>query len=149
MANTFTQLFYHIVFSTKERRPQLAEARREELFHYIWGINKRIDCHLHRINAVEDHMHILTSVHPSVALAAYIAKVKTSTTNWIRRNKVFRRWDGWQDGYSAFTLSIAEKDAVTEYIKGQIEHHRKISFLDEYKRLLREAGIDFDEKYLA
>ena len=148
MANTFTQIFYHIVFSTKDRRPAIRDDRREDLFHYIWGINNNLDCHLYRVNAVEDHIHVLTSIHPDVALSKYINAVKTGSSGWIRKNGVFPNWPGWQIGYGGFTLSIRDKEAVIEYIKRQPEHHREELFLDEYKRLLTEAGIQFDEKYL-
>jgi putative transposase len=148
MASTFTQIFYHIVFSTKERRPLIREDRREDLLRYIWGIHNNFDCHLYRVNAVEDHIHILTSIHPSVALGKYINAVKTGSSGWIRKNRVFPNWFGWQDGYGGFTLSIREKEAVMDYIKRQPEHHKKETFVDEYKRLLAEAGIQFDEKYL-
>ena len=148
MANTFTQLLYHVVFSTKERRPLILADRSEELFRYLWGINNNLDCHLYRINAVEDHAHILTHIHPSVAVAEYIKKVKNASTSWIRRQNVFPRWLGWQDGYSAFTHSIGEKERLTEYIKGQQEHHKGETFVDELRRLLDEAKIKFDEKYL-
>lgn len=148
MPGTFTQIFYHIVFGTKERRPLLREGRREELFRYIWGINQNMECHLHRVNAVEDHMHILTGIHPTVALSEYIKRVKTGTTHWIQTNEVFPHWVGWQDGYGAFTLSVREKAAVIDYIKGQQEHHRTETFFDEYKRLLGQEQVDFNEAYV-
>jgi len=148
MANTFTQLLYHIVFSTKERVPLIHPERRDELLRYVWGINNNLDCHLYRINAVEDHAHILTHIHPTVALADYIKKVKNAATAWIRRENIFPRWRGWQDGYAAFTHSIGEKERLTNYVIGQQEHHKHETFVDELKRLLEEAKIKFDEKYL-
>ena len=148
MANTFTQLLYHIVFSTKERRPLIRPVRAEDLWRYIWGINKKLKSHLYRINGVEDHVHILTHIHPTVALAKYLQTVKNSSTSWIAREGVFPHWHGWQDGYAAFTHSIREKEPLTEYIKGQQVHHATESYVDELKRLLAEAGITFDEKYL-
>ena len=148
MANTFTQLLYHIVFSTKDRRPLIHADRSEELFRYIWGINNNLDCHLYRINAVEDHIHILTHIHPTVAVAEYAKKVKSSSTTWIQKENIFHRWLGWQDGYAAFTHSIGEKERLMDYVKGQQEHHKRESFVDELKRLLMEAKIEFDEKYL-
>jgi putative transposase len=148
MANTFTQLLYHIVFSTKERRPLIRAERSEEMFRYIWGINNNLDCHLYRINGVEDHVHLLTHIHPALALAKYVQTIKTSATAWIQKGSVFPHWVGWQDGYAAFTHSIGEKEPLTTYIKGQQEHHKKENFVDELKRLLEQAGIKYDEKYL-
>ncbi len=148
MANTFTQIIYHVVFSTKNRQPALHEARREDLYRYIWGIHKNLNCHLHRIGGVENHIHILAAVHPSISLADYVKEIKTGSTKWIKAEGIFPHFDGWQDGYGAFTVSFEEKEVVIEYIKSQPEHHRTVSFQDEYQQLLRDAGIAFDEKYL-
>jgi len=148
MANTYTQIFYHIVFGTKERRPLIRDERRDDFLRFVWGINKNMNCHLHRVNAVEDHIHILTAIHPTVALADYIKRVKTGTTHWIQTDNVFPHWSGWQDGYAAFTLSVREREPVIEYIKGQQEHHRTESFVEEYKRILVREEIDFDEQYV-
>ena len=145
---SFTQIYYHIVFSTKDREPVIEADHREELFRYIWGIIRNKNSHLYRINAVEDHLHILSSLHPSVALADFIKDIKVASNGWIREKELFPRFNGWQDRYGAFTASHADKDRLIEYIKNQQEHHRKESFLDEFRRLLTEAGIEFDEKFL-
>ena len=146
--STFTQIYYHIVFSTKNREPVLRADGREELFRYIWGIIRNKNSHLYRIYAVEDHLHILSSLHPSVALADFIKDIKVASNGWIKERQLFLHFNSWQDGYGAFTASHADKDRLIEYIKNQQEHHRTESFLDEYRRLLKEAGIEFDEKYL-
>jgi REP element-mobilizing transposase RayT len=86
---TYTQIIYHIVFATKNRERVLDKPRREDLFRYIWGIVKNHDCHLFRLNGVEDHVHILTSVHPTVALADLVKAVKTGSAKWIKENNVF------------------------------------------------------------
>ncbi len=148
MASTYTQILYHIVFSVKDRRPAIVGERRKDLYAYIWGIHKQLNCHMYRIGGVEDHVHILVSLHPMIALSRLVREVKTGSTGWIRREGVFDRWPGWQDGYAAITASISERDAIVQYIKGQVEHHRKVSFLDEYRKILTDAGIRFDERYL-
>ncbi len=145
---TYTQIYYHIVFSTKGRQPVLTADRRDDLFRYIWGIVKNKGCHLYRMNGTEDHLHILSSLHPTVSLADFIKGIKGSVSRWIRANGVFRGFPGWQDGYGAFTHSEAEIGPLIEYIKGQQDHHRKLSFRDELRNLLLEAGVEFDEKYL-
>ena len=121
---------------------------RNEFFQYIWGILKNKKCHLYRINDVDDHIHILTSLHPTVTLAGLIKEIKTSTSSWIKRKNIFPGFENWQDGYGAFTKSHQEKNRVIEYIKKQEKHHEKISFAEELKKLLKEEGIDFEEKYL-
>jgi putative transposase len=146
---TYTQIIYHIIFATKNRERTLDKSRREDLFRYVWGILKNHDCHLYRINGIEDHIHILTSVHPSVCVADVVKAIKTGSAKWIRDDKVFPRFDHWQEGYGAFTHSRSDRDRLIEYIKNQEEHHRHVDFLDEYCKLLREADVKFDEKYLA
>jgi REP element-mobilizing transposase RayT len=146
--STYTQICYHVVFSTKERVPALKADRRADLFRYIWGILKNRDCHLYRINGTEDHLHILTSLHPTENLAGLIKDVKTGSSLWIKENSVFGNFSHWQDGYGAFTHSNAQVAALIEYIKGQEEHHRRTTFAEEYRKLLVEAGIEFDERYI-
>ncbi len=148
MANTYTQLFYHVVFSTKHRLRSISKEQREHLYGYIWGIHRNLKCHLYRIGGVEDHVHVLTSIHPTLALADYIGEVKSSSTGWIRREGIFRDWPGWQDGYSALTASFDDKNPLIEYIKDQEEHHKTVSFIDDLKALLERAGVDYDPKYL-
>ena len=144
----FTQIFYHIVFSTKERMPVLVPERRDDLFRYIWGVIKNNKSHLYRINGVEDHVHIFTSLHPTVCLAELIKDLKVASNEWIKEQKAFPGFTNWQDSYGAFTHANYDKDHIIEYIKNQQEHHKKESFKDEFRRLLIEAEIEFDEKYL-
>ncbi|MGD0459661.1 MAG: IS200/IS605 family transposase [Terriglobia bacterium] len=146
--STHTQICYHVVFSTKGRQPTLQANRREDLFRYIWGILKNRESYLYRINGTEDHLHILTSFHPSVSLADLVKDVKTGSSLWIKKEGVFRAFSHWQDGYGAFTHSRREIDCLIEYIKGQEEHHRRTTFVEEYRKLLEEAGIEFDERYM-
>ena len=146
--STFTQLYYHITFSTKNRRPVLDAAHREELFKYTWGVIKNHKSHLYRINGVEDHIHLFTGLHPTVALADFIKDIKVASSVWIKERGIFPAFDAWQEGYGAFTGSHSDKNAIIEYVKGQVEHHRKLSFRDEFRALLVEAGIEFEEQYL-
>ncbi len=146
--STFTQIYYHIVFSTKNREPALKAEGREELFRYIWGILKNKQCHLYRINRARDHLHLLTSPHPTVSLADLVKDIKLASSAWIKETGTFLNFTHWQDGYGAFTHSPAEKDRIIEYIKGQEEHHEKVLFHEELRKLLVEAGVEFDERYM-
>jgi len=146
--STYTQIIYQIVFSTKNREHTLSKQNREELFKYIWGILKKKNCHLYRIGGVEDHIHIVIHLHPSISLASLVKDIKLASSEFIKNNNTFENFNGWQDGYGAFTYSIKEKDALIEYVKNQEQHHRNKSFKDEYIALLREYQIEFDEKYL-
>jgi REP element-mobilizing transposase RayT len=146
--STYTQILYQIVFSTKNRKRALSESKSQELLNYIWGIIKNHNSHLYRINCVEDHIHILIHLHPSVSLASLVKDIKVSSSKMIKEDKLFPKFDGWQRGYGAFTYSIDAKDNLIEYIVNQKNHHRKISFEEEYKSLLEEFKIKYDEQYL-
>lgn len=146
--STFTQILYHIVFSTKHREPVLARDNRAALFKFIWGVIKNKNCHLYRINGVEDHLHIATHIHPSVSLADLVRDIKVSSALFIKEQSLFPDFSNWQKGYGAFTYSLSDKDKLISYIKNQEEHHNSIKFVDEYKALLAEHGIAFDEQYL-
>jgi REP element-mobilizing transposase RayT len=106
---TYTQIIYHIVFVTKHRERVLDKPRREDLFRYIWGIIKNHEGHVFRLNGVEDHVHILTSLHPTVGLADLVKAIKTGSAKWIKENKVFPQFDHWQEGYGAFTHSVRKR----------------------------------------
>jgi REP element-mobilizing transposase RayT len=145
---TYTQILYHIIFSTKNRQRVITRANREVLLKYIWGLIKNRNCHLFRINAVEDHIHILTSLHPTVSLSDLIKDIKISTNKFIKENNLFPRFENWQEGYAAFTISYDQKDKMIEYIKNQEEHHRKMTFQEECERFFKEYGIKYDKNYL-
>ena len=146
--STYTQILYQIVFSTKRRKPALLKENREALFKYIWGILKNKKCHLYRINGVEDHLHIVTHVHPTVAPAFLVKDIKIASSSYIKANDLFPDFDDWQVGYAAITYSWKEKDTLIEYVKNQEEHHKTKTYREELIELLREHGIEFDEKYL-
>ena len=139
---------YHIVFSTKERRRTLQPEKHEDLFKYIWGIIKNKTCHLYRINGIEDHIHILSSLHPTICLADFIKDIKVSSSIWIKKENSFPLFDHWQEGYSAFTCSYRDKERLVKYIINQKEHHKKLSFREELIKLYQEENIEYDEKYL-
>jgi putative transposase len=145
---SYRQIFYQIVFGTKEREATITEAHCEELYKYIWGITTKHKCKLYRINGMEDHIHIFSDLNPSLSLADYIKDVKVASSLWMKECGKFPSFKGWQEGYGAFTYSVQEKQTIINYIKNQKEHHKSESFYDEYKRLLIENGVEFDEKYL-
>lgn len=146
--SSYKQIYYQIVFGTKHRKPTIPETHCDELYKYIWGIIKNNKCHLYRINGVEDHIHIFSDLHPSIALSNYIKNIKVASSLWMKESGKFPEFTGWQDGYGAFTYSVREKETIINYVKNQKEHHKKETFYDEYKRLLVENGIEFDEKFL-
>ncbi len=146
--STYTQIIYQIVFGTKYPEHTLEKENREKLFKFISGILENKKCHLYRINGVEDHLHIVTHLHPSVSLSSLVKDIKIASSENIKQNNLFPKFAGWQDGYGAFTYTIKEKGRLIEYVKNQEEHHKVKTFRDEYVALLKEHGIEFDEKYL-
>ena len=146
--STYTQIIYQIVFSTKYRHPVLEKQHRKKLFRFIWGILKNNNCHLYQINGVEDHLHILVDLHPSIALADLIKDIKLGSSSHIKEQQLFAGFTGWQEGYAAFTYSRKEKERLVTYVKKQQEHHKILSFKEELIGLLQEHGVAFDEKYL-
>ncbi|MBN7812587.1 IS200/IS605 family transposase [Algoriphagus sp. H41] len=145
---TYTQLIYHVVFSTKHREKTIVPAQKKRLFAYVHHLLTNKNCHLYRINGVEDHLHILTHIHPTISIASLVKDIKLAADDFIKREEIFPDFRGWQDGYGAFSESIKAKERLIKYIKNQEEHHIKTTFLDEYKALLQEYEIEFDEKYL-
>lgn len=146
--STYRQIFYQIVFNTKNREATLNKGHAETLYKYILGITYERHCKLYRIGGTEDHLHILSDLHPSISLADYIKAIKQGIANRMKRSRLFPRFDSWQNGSGAFTYGINEKQTIIDCIKNQKEHHQTETFYDEYKRLLAENGIEFDEKYL-
>jgi len=146
--STYTQILFQIVFSTKNRERTLKTEKRVELYKYIWGIMKNKKCHLYQIGGIEDHIHILTHIHPTISLSALIKDIKVASSEYIKKESLFQNFTGWQDGYAAFTYSLSEKDKLVNYVKNQEEHHKVITYHEELKQLLIEQKIEFDEKYL-
>jgi putative transposase len=145
--SSYRQILYHLVFRTKNSRKTLIQEHANELYAYLMGIIRNKNCHLYRINGMEDHIHILCDLHPTIALADYMRDIKTSSSIWLKQSEEMPDFDGWADGYGAFTCSWKDKEIIINYIKNQQEHHKKESFEDEFKRLLKENGIEADERF--
>lgn len=145
---TYTQIIYQIVIGTKFREKVLTKNNREELFKFINGILKNKQCVLYQVNGVEDHIHIVTHIYPTVALASLVKDIKLACSLYIKENNLFPHFKGWQDGYGAFTYSLKEKDRLIAYVQNQEEHHKHKSFMQEYKKLLIKHNFSFEEKYL-
>jgi len=124
------------------------EQGQEKLYRYIWGILTNHNCHLYRIGGTENHLHIITHLHPSVALANLVKDIKLASSKYIKSERIFPKFNGWQNGYGAFTYAISAKDNLIKYVKKQKQHHSKASFKNEYINLLKEHDVEFNEKYL-
>jgi putative transposase len=148
MANTFTCLHYHVVFSTKHREPWLRPEVRERVWAYLGGIARENKVVPLLIGGMDDHVHMLLGIPPTLCLSEAVKQVKGGSSGWIKQNFPGCRGFSWQDGYGAFTVSKSQDEAVNEYIRNQQEHHRVKSFQEEYRELLRRHEIKFDERYL-
>jgi len=146
--SSYRQILYHLTFHTRNSEKVLHNSGNEELFKYIWGVIKNKKCRLYRINGVEDHIHIVCDLHPTIALTDLVKDIKVSSSIWIKQRGIYPLFSNWAESYGAFTLSIREKDTIIKYVMNQQEHHKRENFREEFIRLLKENGVDFDEKYL-
>jgi len=135
------------VFRTQGSQPTVKIQHADQLYSYITGIIKNKNSHLYRINGVENHLHILTDLHPSIALADFVIEIKVSSSIWMKSSGLFPSFNGWAEGYGSFTCSFMDMGRLIDYVKNQQEHHRKKTFEEEYRNLLLESGIRIDERY--
>ena len=135
---SYRQILYHIIFRTKKGKKTIPILHQRKLFGYIMGIINNKGCHLYRINGIEDHIHILSDLHPCIALASYIRDIKATSSAWLKRQYEFPEFEGWAEGYAALTYSYRDKDKIIQYIKNQHAHHMKKSFEKELRKLLQE-----------
>ena len=146
--NSYRQILYHIVFCTYNRQKTIPEIYQEELYRYIWGIIKSKKSVLYRINGTENHIHILSDLHPTIALSDFMRDIKKSTNIWMKKTGRYPLFTSWAEGSCILTYSFRDKEKIINYIKNQKEHHNKVSFEDEYLTLLKESGIDYDDRYV-
>ena len=145
--SSYRRILYHLVIHTKNSQKTLNPIYTWELYSYTTGFVNNKTCFLYRINGVENHMHLLCDLHPSIALADFIRDMKTSTSIWLKQSGKFPAFQGWALGYAALTYGWRDKEMLINYIKNQQKHHENISFEDELKTLLRENGIDINENF--
>jgi putative transposase len=149
MSQSLSQLYIHIVFSTKEWRPFLADAELRQAAHaYIAGICSNPDSPAVIVGGVEDHLHALCRLSKSMGVADLIRELKRSSTTWLKAKAAGLAAFHWQSGYGAFSVSPSHVGPLTDYIRNQAEHHRRETFQDEFRRLLNRYGIEFDERYV-
>ena len=148
MANTYTQLHIQFVFAVKYRAALINKEWKGELHKYITGIIQQNDHKMLQINSMPDHIHLLIGMRPAQSVSSLIQNVKTESSKWIKERKFCRSSFAWQDGFGAFSYSKSHVQDVIRYIQNQEQHHKKISFLDEYREFLKVFEIEYDEKYI-
>lgn len=145
MANTFHQHLYHIVFSTSGRRRLMKQAIQAELWRVIVGIARAEGWKAITVGGMEEHVHLLISIPPAIAVAKAVQVIKANSSHWMKARV---RGFAWQQGYGSFTVSRSAITSVAKYIETQEKHHRGMSFEQEYLALLKRHGIEYDEKYV-
>jgi putative transposase len=148
MPQSLASLLAHIVFSTKYRVPVIGDDVRDSLHAYIGGILDNLSGSLLHAGSVEDHIHLLVAQPRTLSAAELIEEIKTSTSKWVKTQGSKYAGFHWQAGYGIFSISPSHRRAVERYLDGQREHHRQVTFQDEFRRLLRKYEITFDERYL-
>jgi len=148
MAGSFASLYYHIVFSTKNRKPLLTADIRPRLYDYIGGIIRKLDGVLIAAGGPDDHTHLLTSLYKTHAIADDIRAIKAGSSGWVK--EAFPQlWQfAWQEGYGAFSVSFPGIEKVKAYIAGQVEHHHIRTFKEEFIDFLERHGVEYDERYI-
>ena len=146
--STYGHALYQLVFTTKYRGKTLQKSHREALYKFIWGLLKEKKCYLYRIGGVEDHIHIIVDLHPSVAVAGLIKDIKLGATAYIKEQQLFPHFAGWQKGYAYFTYANEARRNLINYVKNQEEHHHKQEYKEELVGVLAVQGVEFDERFL-
>ena len=147
MPQSYARVLLHIIYGTKHRVPFLEDREVcEELYKYMAKILDEIDCPSLAINGVADHVHILCSLSRSLAIKDLLQELKASPSKWLKSKGLPEFY--WQTGYGAFSVSESQVPKVRRYIGNQQEHHRRVSFRDEFAEICRRHGIEFDERYL-
>lgn len=144
---SYTRLLYHIVFRTKNGLDTIPEEYEKELYAYIMGIVNNKKSKLYRIGGVSNHIHMLVDIHPTFAVSDFMKEVKEYSSKWLRSNTNFPNFSGWAVSFAAFTYGLKDKQTIINYIMNQKEHHKKVSFEDEYRQFLIENDIAIDERY--
>jgi putative transposase len=148
MSHTYTQLTYHVVFSTDGRRALISERVRAKLHAYLGAAINDSFGRVRRVGGTADHVHMLLDLHQSHAIADCLRVVKSNSSAWVHETFPRLRDFAWQEGYGAFSVSASAISRVATYIETQEEHHRRVSFREEFIALLERHGIEYDEKYL-
>jgi putative transposase len=148
MAHTYTSLLIHVIFSTSGRAPLLTDAIRLDVHAYLGGILRELDATPIAVGGTADHVHLLTRLPANLALADCLRIVKANSSRWVKERWPQQRKFAWQGGYGAFSVSESRRAAVIRYIRDQAQHHRRISFQDEFLALLKNHRVEFDERHI-
>jgi putative transposase len=148
MPSTFSSLSYHLVFSTKLRRPLLTPEIRPRVYEYVGGLVRAEGGSLTQIGGVEDHVHLLLKLKPTHTVADFVRVLKANSSKWINDERLTEERFAWQEGYSIFSVSQSQVETVLQYLRRQEDHHAARSLADELQHLCERHGVDFDPRSL-
>ncbi len=146
--HVYSQHLYQWVWGTKHREPVMTHKGQDRLYAYIASILRNKKCHVHKINGIEDHLHIVSSLPPALDVSGLIKDMKIASGIFIRHSGIFPEFRGWQEGYGSFTYSKSALVKLIPYVENQKQHHRNTTFKEELIALLEEHDIEYDERYL-
>jgi REP element-mobilizing transposase RayT len=148
MAHTYTHFLNHLIFSTKDHRPLLDTVFRDRLFPYMCGIFRKLGASVSAINGTADHVHILVSLPPDKSVSDIMRLVKTNSSRWVHETLPEYKTFSWQIGYGGFSVSESGREDVCKYIASQEQHHKRMTFEEEFLLFLKKHGVKYDPKYL-
>lgn len=148
MGQSLNKIYVHLVFSTKNRQPLINDSIKEELFNYLGGICKNLECNPIQVGGLNDHVHILCLLSKKIALMDLLEKLKSNSSKWIKTKGAEFSNFYWQSGYGAFSINPKEIEIVKDFIINQDIHHQKNDFQDEYRAFLKKYKIEYEERYV-
>ena len=148
MGQSLVKNYIHIIFSTKHREPLIHSPVEAELHAYIGGICNKLDCPVIKVGGYTDHIHILCMLSKKIALMKLMEELKANSSKWIKIKGTEYENFYWQDGYGAFSVNPSEVDTIIAYINNQHKHHDKKTFQDEYRTILKNYNVEYDERYV-
>ena len=144
---SYTQTSYHIILRTHCSIPAIVEDHERELYSYMLGFINNKGARLYRIGGMPDHVHLFVSLPATMAMSKFVQELKVSTSKWLKENIHFPLFDGWTKEYAGFSYNLRDKDKIVRYIAKQKEHHRHVTFAEEYRQFLIENGVEIKEEY--
>jgi REP element-mobilizing transposase RayT len=148
MSHTFSNLLFHVIFGAKNRAPEIIPEIKPRLLAYLGGIVREIGGEALIIGGTVNHVHLLVRLSATLSVADAMRIIKTNSSRWVHETWPMRKTFAWQSGYASFSVSLSNRDAVTEYIARQEEHHKRLTFTQELIAFLTKHGIPYDERYI-
>src|SRR5215469_7062489 len=145
---SYISAYFHCVFSTKDRRRLITTDLRDRLWPFLGGIARQNKMKAMEIGGVEDHVHMLVSIPATLPISKAMQLIKGGSSKWVHETFHDRHLFAWQEEYGAFSVSVSQLNKTIAYIRGQPEHHRKMTFQEEFRMLLKKHGVEYDERYL-